>query len=110
MSGPLAELELGPVSRNIAGGETSGRQTGPSSRRPRLYVGAFFRRERALNHTPGKANAVRFWLYGNDNGAHLFFEILDNRRVCSTRDDAERYVFELADDFSGWRQIRLESP
>lgn len=48
-----------------------------------------------------------FLLFGNDSGTVLFVDVLDNRGLCSTSDDAERYVYGLVDDFSGWRRIMV---
>ena len=36
------------------------------------------------------ARELSFWLYGNDSGTSLAFDVLDNRRGCSISDDAER--------------------
>jgi hypothetical protein len=52
-------------------------------------------------------DALTFWLYGNNTGTVLFFDVLDNRNPCSTTDDAERYSITLADDFSGWKLITV---
>jgi hypothetical protein len=48
---------------------------------------------------------LSFWMYGTNTGTELFVDVLDNRNPCSQVDDAERYVYEFADDFSGWKQI-----
>jgi hypothetical protein len=48
---------------------------------------------------------LSFWMYGTNTGTQLFVDVLDNRNPCSQVDDAERYVYEFADDFSGWKQI-----
>jgi hypothetical protein len=50
---------------------------------------------------------LAFWLYGNNSGTTLFVDVLDNRNPGSTRDDAERWSITLADNFSGWREIRI---
>lgn len=50
---------------------------------------------------------LSFWFHGNDSGTALVFDVLDNRRPCSARDDAERYTFEFRDAFSGWRLISI---
>jgi hypothetical protein len=50
---------------------------------------------------------ISFWLFGNNSGASLFVDVLDNRTPCSTVDDAERYVFEFADDFAGWERVTI---
>jgi beta-glucosidase len=46
---------------------------------------------------------ISFWLYGNNSGSGLFFEILDNRNPGATGDDAERWTYPFTDDFAGWR-------
>ncbi|MCA9970052.1 MAG: family 16 glycosylhydrolase [Anaerolineales bacterium] len=46
---------------------------------------------------------VAFWLYGNDTGATLFVDILDNRNPGSSSDDAERWSIDIPDTFSGWQ-------
>ena len=51
------------------------------------------------------AEGLSFWLYGGNTGTQLFVDVLDNRNPCSTVDDAERYVYEFRDDFSGWKKI-----
>jgi hypothetical protein len=48
---------------------------------------------------------LSFWMYGSNTGTGLFVDLLDNRHPCSTADDAERYVYEFSDDFSGWRKV-----
>jgi len=50
---------------------------------------------------------ISFWLYGNDSGTRLFFHVLDNRKPCSTVDDAERYSYAFTDDFSGWQRVTI---
>lgn len=50
---------------------------------------------------------LSFWLYGNNSGTTLFVDVLDNRNPGSTRDDAERWSVTLADNFSGWQEIRI---
>lgn len=49
----------------------------------------------------------RFWLYGNNSGATLFVDVLDNREKYSTSDDAERYTYQFEDDFAGWQQVNV---
>ncbi len=46
---------------------------------------------------------ISFWVYGNNTGGNLFFDILDNRNPGSTGDDAERFTVEFSDDFAGWK-------
>jgi beta-glucosidase len=50
---------------------------------------------------------ISFWLYGNNSGSGLFFEILDNRNPGATGDDAERWTYPFADDFAGWRFFNI---
>lgn len=50
---------------------------------------------------------VAFWLYGNNTGGTLYMDILDNRNPNSTSDDAERYSFDIPDNFSGWRYFEI---
>lgn len=50
-------------------------------------------------------NQFSFWLYGTNSGNSLFVDILDNRKPSSTVDDAERYVHNFTDDFSGWKHV-----
>ena len=50
----------------------------------------------------------RFWLHGNNSGAKLNVDVIDNRKGCAAYDDAERYRYEFVDDFSGWKQITVE--
>jgi hypothetical protein len=53
------------------------------------------------------AGEFSFWLYGQDSGTSLFVDILDNRRACSTVDDAERFGYTFIDNFAGWRRIAI---
>lgn len=48
-----------------------------------------------------------FWLHGNNSGTALYFDVLDNRRFCSTMDDAERYRYAFFDDVAGWRLVKV---
>ena len=50
---------------------------------------------------------VSFWLYGNNTGGTLFFDIIENRNPGSTRDDAERFSVDIPDNFTGWKEFRL---
>jgi beta-glucanase (GH16 family) len=50
---------------------------------------------------------LSFWLYGQGSGTGLFVDILDNRNPGSTTDDAERFVFDLTDDFTGWQYFEV---
>lgn len=53
------------------------------------------------------SEGLSFWLYGNNSGTTLFVDVLDNRNPGSTRDDAERWSTDLADNFSGWKLIEI---
>jgi hypothetical protein len=48
-----------------------------------------------------------FYLFGLDTDTELFIDILDNRNLGSTSDDAERFSYSFIDDFSGWRQFTV---
>jgi beta-glucanase (GH16 family) len=48
-----------------------------------------------------------FWLYGNNTGGVIFIDILDNRNPGSTTDDAERFVYDIADNFDGWQYFEI---
>ena len=48
-----------------------------------------------------------FWLYGNNSGASLYVDILDNRNTLSAGDDAERFVHNFKDDVAGWRKVTV---
>jgi beta-glucanase (GH16 family) len=50
---------------------------------------------------------LSFWLYGNNSGTTLFVDVLDNRNLGSTTDDAERWSVDVIDNFSGWQEIKL---
>ena len=50
---------------------------------------------------------ISFWLYGNNSGTTLFVDVLDNRNPGSTKDDAERWSFDISDNFSGWKEIKI---
>ncbi len=52
-------------------------------------------------------DGISFWLYGQNRGALLFVDIIDNRNPGATTDDAERFVFTFEDDFSGWRRVAV---
>ncbi|MEM7112807.1 MAG: carbohydrate binding domain-containing protein [Chloroflexota bacterium] len=53
------------------------------------------------------AEGICFWLYGNNTGGVLFFDVIDNRTSGSTTDDAGRYSVDIPDDFNGWRFIQI---
>ncbi|WP_166789662.1 carbohydrate binding domain-containing protein [Cryobacterium fucosi] len=46
---------------------------------------------------------IGFWMYGNGSGTRLFLDIEDNRNPGSTTDDAERFVVEYTDNWTGWK-------
>ena len=50
---------------------------------------------------------VGFWLYGNNSGTDLFVDIIDNRSLNSTVDNAERYTVTFQDDFTGWQYLQF---
>ena len=51
---------------------------------------------------------ISFWLYGNNSGAGLFVDVLDNRTDPEgDADDAERFTVAFVDDFSGWRLMQF---
>ena len=52
-------------------------------------------------------NAFRFWLYGNNTGQIIQIEFFDNRLSDSNADTAERFFFQLVDDYEGWAQITI---
>ena len=51
---------------------------------------------------------VSFWLYGQNTGNDLLFEIQDNRNPGSTGTDVEIWSHAFVDDFSGWKQFVLD--
>lgn len=50
---------------------------------------------------------ISFWLYGQNTGNDLLFEINENRNPGSTTSDAEIWSYAFQDDFTGWQQITL---
>lgn len=48
-----------------------------------------------------------FWFYGQNNGATIFIDIIDNRTPGSTTDDAGRYTVDFVDDFTGWQYFEF---
>ncbi|MCY7326154.1 MAG: family 16 glycosylhydrolase, partial [Microbacteriaceae bacterium] len=46
---------------------------------------------------------IGFWMHGNGSGTRLFLDIQDNRNPGSTVDDAERFVVEYTDNWTGWK-------
>ncbi len=51
---------------------------------------------------------ISFWLYGQNTGNDLLFEIQDNRNPGSTGADVEIWSHAFVDDFSGWRLFMLD--
>lgn len=52
-------------------------------------------------------SSISFWLYGTNSQTDLFFDIINNRNAGSTTDDAERFVYNFKDDFSGWQMVNI---
>jgi hypothetical protein len=50
---------------------------------------------------------ITFWLYGQNTGYDLLFEINENRKPGSDKADTEIWSHTIKDDFSGWKQIVL---
>jgi beta-glucanase (GH16 family) len=50
---------------------------------------------------------IAFWMHGNDSGAQMFVDLLDNRNDGSDTDDAERFSVPFTDDFSGWKLLEF---
>lgn len=48
-----------------------------------------------------------FWMKGENSGAPLFIDLLDNRTPDSVIDDAERFTVTFADDWNGWRFVQF---
>jgi hypothetical protein len=51
--------------------------------------------------------SISFWLYGTNSQTDLFFDIINNRNAVSTTDDAERFVYNFKDDFTGWQMVNI---
>ncbi len=51
---------------------------------------------------------ISFWLYGQNTGNDLLFEIQDNRNPGSTEGDTEIWSYGFKDDFSGWQLFTLD--
>jgi beta-glucanase (GH16 family) len=51
---------------------------------------------------------IRFWLYGQNTGNDLLFEINENRNPGSTVADTEIWSHAFKDDFTGWRLFLLD--
>lgn len=52
-------------------------------------------------------DGLSVWFYGQNSGAAMFLDIFDNRRPCSTTDDAQRFRYRFFDDVSGWRELKF---
>jgi beta-glucanase (GH16 family) len=50
---------------------------------------------------------LALWLYGNNTGGTIFIDLLENRNPDSQGDDAERWTYDIADDFSGWAYFEI---
>ncbi len=50
---------------------------------------------------------IAFWLYGQNTGNDLYFEVQDNRNPGSTTFDVELWTHFFVDDFSGWQLFVL---
>ncbi len=48
---------------------------------------------------------IQLWLHGDNSGADMFIDLLDNRNPGATTDDAERWTVAFKDDFAGWKLI-----
>jgi len=52
-------------------------------------------------------HTLDFWFYGGGTGNTIRVEISDNRPAGSTSDTAERFKYDLVDNFTGWRHFSL---
>jgi len=50
---------------------------------------------------------IATWLYGNGSGGTLFIDVQDNRNPDSQSDDAERWSYDIPDDFEGWQYFEM---
>lgn len=50
---------------------------------------------------------IAMWVYGNGTGGTLFVDIQDNRNPDSSGDDAERWSYDIPDDFEGWQHMEM---
>jgi beta-glucanase (GH16 family) len=48
------------------------------------------------------SSSFGFWFHGNGDGTTIFVDVLGARNPGSTRDDAQRWTVEFADDLAGW--------
>ena len=72
-----------------------------------IHVFPFHTLDQWVAYDWSESQTMSFWLYGNNSGTTLFVDVLDNRNPCSTVDDAERYVYQFRDDFSGWERVSI---
>ncbi len=54
-----------------------------------------------------KYTGMSFWLYGQNTGNDLLFEINENRNPGSTVADTEIWSYAFKDDFTGWKQFTV---
>jgi beta-glucanase (GH16 family) len=54
-----------------------------------------------------KYTGMSFWLYGQNTGNDLLFEINENRNPGSTVADTEIWSYAFKDDFAGWKQFTV---
>lgn len=50
-------------------------------------------------------NNFTFWMYGDNSGAPMRLEVLDNNQPGSATDTAERYVYLFTDNWTGWKHF-----
>ena len=72
-----------------------------------IHVFSFHTLDQWVPYDWSDFQTISFWLYGNNSGTSLFIDVLDNRNPCSTVDDAERFVYQFKDDFSGWERVSI---
>jgi beta-glucosidase len=52
-------------------------------------------------------DGISFWLYGNNTGGTVQVEIFDNRNPELNSDSAERFAFQITDDYDGWQRFDI---
>jgi len=50
---------------------------------------------------------ISMWIYGNNTGGSVFIDLLENRAPDSAGDDAERWTYNIIDDFEGWQHFEM---
>ncbi|MEO8396224.1 MAG: family 16 glycosylhydrolase, partial [Chloroflexota bacterium] len=50
---------------------------------------------------------IRFWLYGNNTGATIQMDLLENRNQSVKGDSAERWFYRFDDNYAGWKSITV---